>query len=484
MQTSFYSFVILIIVGFLSFYISRGVSYYDEGYILYGGQMIAQGEIPYKDFHFAYTPGSIVLTAFAFKIFEESILSERIITLIFQLFTIWILWSLLLSITKRKSIALLGIAMYIPWGPGHINFAWPVMFAICFGLLTCLLFIKGIIHKDKRLFFIAGITVILTFLFKQNFGVVLLVNCFLAYFWVRELKNKSYIGHFILGAIFSSSLFLLYLFITKSFNAFIDDFWIYTVQRIILEKTLDTPFIYGQAFAEKIVKTLFYLFPFLISLFGLVLCLKKKRYYFFVCSFCLLFYVIGIRPTTDYTHLVPLLSLSGIPLGLSLFLIKNKQIKKLLIIISVIFISLGIYSSFYKDYYRWEVPLTQQVIFVDTPRVMIFTDNRRNLGMKQLGQYIQNNTQEKEQIYVHYYAPIIYFLANRSNATSYAIHPSNAHMQVYQKEVIASLQKKKTRIVITHINNQHEKTPIGVFIRKNYLRQTIIDDYVVWKKII
>src|SRR6266851_586157 len=49
----------------------------DEGILLLGGQRILDGQIPYRDFFFFYTPGSFYLLAAMFKVFGDSFVVAR-----------------------------------------------------------------------------------------------------------------------------------------------------------------------------------------------------------------------------------------------------------------------------------------------------------------------------------------------------------------------------------------------------------------------
>ena len=62
---------IIIILGLLillSFFHLKGIIPYDEGWVLHPAVRFLQGDVPYKDFHFIYTPGSIFIAAFFLKI--------------------------------------------------------------------------------------------------------------------------------------------------------------------------------------------------------------------------------------------------------------------------------------------------------------------------------------------------------------------------------------------------------------------------------
>src|SRR3990172_971973 len=89
-----YVFVILFSFFVLSFFFNRGFAYYDEGFILHAAQRVIQGELPYRDFDLIYTPGTVFLTAAAFKIFGESILAGRILSLLVSLLAVYLVYKI------------------------------------------------------------------------------------------------------------------------------------------------------------------------------------------------------------------------------------------------------------------------------------------------------------------------------------------------------------------------------------------------------
>src|SRR3990167_9778051 len=84
-----------------AFFFNRGFAYYDEGFILHAAQRVIQGELPYRDFDLIYTPGTVFLTAAAFKIFGESILAGRILSLLVSLLAVYLVYKICFRSTKN-----------------------------------------------------------------------------------------------------------------------------------------------------------------------------------------------------------------------------------------------------------------------------------------------------------------------------------------------------------------------------------------------
>src|SRR6266487_1075615 len=77
-----YASSLLILILLLIFFHFRGVTYYDEGYILNSGLRIAHGQVPYRDFDMAYTPLSFLTVAAFLKVFGESVFAGRLVALV------------------------------------------------------------------------------------------------------------------------------------------------------------------------------------------------------------------------------------------------------------------------------------------------------------------------------------------------------------------------------------------------------------------
>jgi 4-amino-4-deoxy-L-arabinose transferase-like glycosyltransferase len=183
--------ILIVFLFLLIFFGTKGIVYSDEGYILYGAQRILEGQIPYKDFHFAYTPVSLYATAGAFFLFGKSILAGRLLMILLSLATSFVLFSLLKMISKNLFITVYGVLLYIVWAPLHSNFPWPVLFSISLGITSLFFFIRAVENKQSYYFFLSGICTALVVLTKQNFGVVILLNYIIAFFFTSYVKKKE-----------------------------------------------------------------------------------------------------------------------------------------------------------------------------------------------------------------------------------------------------------------------------------------------------
>src|SRR3989344_3118356 len=157
----------ILIIIILFFFFNRGFAYYDEGFILHAAQRVLQGEFPYKDFDLIYTPGTVYLTAAAFKIFGESILAGRILSLTVSLLACYLVYKICFRSTKNYFGSFFAVLIYLAWGPTHINFPWPSMFALTTGMAALLVWPN---------YLVVGLITFITFIMKQNFGLAVFLS--------------------------------------------------------------------------------------------------------------------------------------------------------------------------------------------------------------------------------------------------------------------------------------------------------------------
>lgn len=467
---------------FLVLYGIRGVVYSDEGYVLQGASRILSGEIPYKDFHFAYTPLVLYATSLSFFVFGKSVLAGRILMILMGLISLYLMLFITKKLTDRNWLQYLAGFTYIGWGPLHTHFPWPVMLAITSGLAVSFFLLQALDAKTKKktnwYIIFAGVMVFITGMAKQNFGVFMLPVMLIAFFTHKKLCNKPAMIYGFLGIVIPALLYFSYLFLTGSLYPFWHDFYTYTLRRIVLEQTLTTPFFFGDTLWEKIGKFLFYASPFFLSISAVILDWKKKRY-IFLSSFVLFFYLSGIRPTTDYIHLAPLLSLIGIPLIISYSALPKSIVQKGIGIVLIGFCFLGFYTALYKGYYRWQSPLFVQTDWVFLPKTYIFLDSYQKDELTRIVSSIQNHTKENEPIFVNGYAPMWYFLSDRKNPTDFDLLEPTDFYKPYEKELQDTLEKKRVPIILTRTMD----TPVlGSYMKKEYNTITVINGWHILKR--
>jgi len=464
-----YVFIILFSFLVLIFFFNRGFAYYDEGFILHAAQRILQGEIPYKDFDFIYTPGTIFIVAAAFKIFGESIIIGRVLIMVIGVLTALLIYFVTNIISNNKLISLLSVLVYLAWGPTHINFPWPSTFAFSLGLIAAYFLFK-------KEFFYSGLLTAITLLFKQNFGVAVFLSSILGMWFNKPISKMRDFLNFLIGIATGLALFLVYLLSTNSLVGFLDNFYFYTVKKIILEGVAGSGFPSG-------VKGLFYLFPGLISLIAVFVAYKRRRKYIVLPLFTFFFYLFGIRPTTDYVHLTILTASVGIPLVI--IQSNSFHFKRLFFSgLSIVVIVLGVYTGIWRNYYRWDSSLIKQKYFISHPQARILVDRKFASAIPQILSGIDQETANDDYIFVFPNAPMFYFLSQKKNPTRFINLPLGLHTSQQEQKVVDDLRKKRVKIILTNELSQSWSYPlVSDYILKNYLKIKEIFEFTLWEKV-
>jgi len=474
---SFYIFILIILL----FYHTHGLTFHDNGYIVHSAQQLQQGKVIYRDFDFVYTPLSVFLTAIAFKLFGQNLFAERLFIFFLSLTTIFSIYKICLIFTRRKEISYTVVLIYLFWGPGHINFFSPVMLSIDLGILGLFFLMRGLETKKFKYFFPAGILSGSVLLSKQNFGLAILLTVIFFFLVIKIPKKIKSVLFFILGYFTVIIAFLIYLVTTNSYGPFISNMYFYIIKKIIIENTLKTPFIYEGALIYILPKIGLYLFPALISAVAIFTAFKKYRNYLFLAVFVLFFYLFGIRPETDYIHLSPLLSLTGLSL---IFLWKSeiKIVKQLSWLFCITLITVGLYTSLFKGYYRWERPLSENRYFIVEKTIQIWSDPNYKTIVPFLVKNINLYSKPEDYIFVNFNAPLIYFIVNRRDPTRFSYISHYATSEIFQKEIINNLINKKVKLIIADSSLKKNGTPIDIYIRKNYRVLESLGEYFILLK--
>lgn len=475
----------IIVVSLISqaYFFNRGFLTHDAGNALHAAQRVLDGDIIYKDFFYPYTPGFVFLTALSFKVFGESILSGRILMLVVSTFTSIIIYKIVQNVIQKPYLGYIAAVVFLSWGPTHINFPWPTMFALFSGFLTLLLIISAYKHGNNLSYFLSGLTALLTFLFKQNFGIAIaLTNVVFYIFAKNKITHKNLLTHF-LGIGIGILLFEIYLSATNSLTDFLINLYQITFVQIIINKSLTTPFVYDTSF-WGLIKTIFYLSPAIISFTYLLQSIRARKetsIYVTISTFVLLFYVFGIRPVTDYTRLSVVMSLVGIPLVL-IGVTNQPKLTILVNIGSITLIILGFYTALFKGYYRWETPLARQTVFLNNARAKIYTDTKYSKAVSELEPFIKQYSSENNYIFSYKHAPMFYFLFDRKNPTRYLSIARGSFSEVPPEEIISNLKQKNVKLVILQVFETDAKDPIIEFINQNYQLMFKSPDYLLLVK--
>jgi hypothetical protein len=190
-----------------------GLDIRDEGFLAYGAERVAQGQIPNRDFESLQPPGSFYTAAAIFKLFGTSLVSLRIFGL-----TLYVTIPILAyAIIRRMTGPVLAFAGAIPTlilGIPYFNF---VPFAVWQGITAttaaALLILLATDYGRPRLALLSGIFTGASLLLRQDQGVYLIISIVAYIAILRKIAvdpaSKSSTTKLALGWIVGIALVLL-----------------------------------------------------------------------------------------------------------------------------------------------------------------------------------------------------------------------------------------------------------------------------------
>jgi len=188
----------------------RGLGLAVIGYSIAPTERLLQGEVPYRDFLFNYTPGILWLNALLMKAFGVSLLVVRVGLLAVKLLTLVLIYDLARRLASGP-LALLPVALTLSWlGYEHIFNPYPDLYFMplaLFGLLCTL-------HYDQSgrtlWLLLGGLAAGAVFLFKHNVGVFVFGCGFIA-LALREWSTETdgWRGEFIRGLLKRTAIYFI-----------------------------------------------------------------------------------------------------------------------------------------------------------------------------------------------------------------------------------------------------------------------------------
>lgn len=442
---------------------TRGFIAHDEGWVVNPAYRTLSGEIPYKDFHFIYFPGSLFLTAGVLSVWK-SILALRLVAMIFSLLSIILIYKISFSVSRNIALSLLSSAIFFLFLPATINYLAPTPLAICMSLLTIyLLFVN---KATEYRVFLAGLTTVLAMLFKQNFGVALVLVSIIGVFLSEENKLSTYKSYFI-GTLIGLVPIVIFFLLSGSLSSFFNDMHYFVIEKTLGQSLQVTPFIPPGDGVKLVLKIFFYTLPFAVSLIAIILAFKKNKELALVPIFVMLFYIFGIRPTTDYIHLAPLLAVTGLSFAVIYSLAMRESAKTIIYIAMVCLVFVGFFTVGFWHYYRWDSPLKDHGIFLSHPRVLIFGNDMAEKSVRRFGEIVRDNRKDNSYLYTYDYMPMYYFLTDSKNPTHFDFIPPLTESE--EKEIVRDLESSNTRVIVSYSNLEGDKTTLGRFIKANFV---------------
>src|SRR5262245_51610493 len=133
-------FLITVVAGLACYglFINRGLGLPILGYNISSAERVLQGEIPYRDFLYNYTPGVLWINALLMRLFGASVTTVSVGLFAFKLAALIVLFYLARRLTCGKA-ALIPVALTLGWIGYRVIFrAYPTQYSMLFVLLALL----------------------------------------------------------------------------------------------------------------------------------------------------------------------------------------------------------------------------------------------------------------------------------------------------------------------------------------------------------
>lgn len=476
-------FLFMITFGLLFHVFIRGYNPQDEAWVLYGAWRIFEGEIPYLDFQYLYTPLTAFLGAFSFLIFDVSIFSQRLLALIIASSTSAVLYSLLRLFKLSQITSLVFVLLFIIWGPLHTNYLSPAIISIEIGIVYLFLLIRGFQKSESTLFlFFAGNLGAIIILTKQTFGTAIIIHAFLLGIYFFQNQKKKQLISFYSGIIVPGLIFLIYLFTTNSLNAFISEMYSF----LILDAaaggfSYQTPFTFPAPFLYKAAKIALYSFPLVISLLSLLLEIRQKSSLFFIPLLGGLFYIVGIQPVLDTIHLSPLIALSSLSMGLLFARSRFKKARLGIFLFTFILVIVGLFNGIFRNYFKWFSPIYTNNSPLTSPygKILINPNDAKIINETTL--HVTQNTTEKDYFFNYGMTPLFYFLSQRVSPSKFNTIETRNVTGSNLNILMNDLRNNKPKLIISDGTFAGINPKIEQFIISSYEQTATISGRPVFK---
>jgi hypothetical protein len=134
-------------------------------------ERVLNGEVPYRDFYKIQTPGILLLNAGLFKVWGTSWISAASGVLVFKILTITLMFVIARRISSWK-VAVVSAGLALVWlAPGGPFRPAPIQYEMLFIMAAIYCALRWLESRRRAFLFVAGFSVGMVAVFKQNVGV-------------------------------------------------------------------------------------------------------------------------------------------------------------------------------------------------------------------------------------------------------------------------------------------------------------------------
>ena len=427
----------------------------DEGEYAYIGQQLLNGALPYADSYSMKFPGIYLVYAFILVIFGQTHTGIHLALLLTNIASAFLLFQIGGRLFNKTVAISAGSCFLVMTLNPSVQGLWANAehFVVLFALGGLLLMLVALEKDSRQQLFLSGMLLGFALLVKQHGGFF----CLFAFLYVVlfYLKKRAEVrthkmlkvGLFVLGGLTPIALTALFYFVANRFDAFW--FWTfsYASEYVSLHSASQGISAFFNRF-NKILESNFLIL--LLSLLGLAFVALDKRIKdkdifsvgFLIISFLAI--IPGLYFRGHYFILwIPALSLfagmglSGILSGLTSHRLKMASA------VCILCISFGV--VFYKDenlFFTSSTVEATRYVYGPNP----FTESLP------IAEYINKNTEEKDEVAILGSEPQIHFYAKRRSATGflymYPLMENQKYARWMQEMMIKEVESHQPKIIV------------------------------------
>ncbi len=477
----FYTFLIAITIIFSVF---TELRYYGIKLDFYWnfnfGLQISKGLVPYRDFNMVMTPLLAYMTGIFLTLFGRNILSYSIFMALLKVLltslTAFVTVKLLHLKRETSKDKLFFLTFFIVTILLYFNYFDYNYLAILF--LILIIYLENSNIKDTKKDFLIGVFGSLSLLSKQSIGAFVILFILLQPFIFKRNFKSSLIR--VGGVLLPSSIFLLYLLISNSFDSFISYCFLGLSEFSSNQISFIESFIsvtnngYLNFSLTFIIIFLFSSFYLLYKIYK-VLKYKKKYTYEYKST---LYYAIPalscFYPIMDITHLVPSILPLMMLISISLYEVAKEHLKfskrslsiaailALIIYLEVMLFPVGEYLKVMSGKNKEMTLLTDCY-----PYNGLAVDNSVDTNIKTITKFIKEN--DKKVIFLDNSA-VIYHLPLDIYYKDYDLFMRGNFGRDGENRLIKEIKESKDTLYLINPYNKNEQTPYKIkeYVTNNF----------------
>lgn len=490
---------------------------YDEGFILEASYMANENMVPYRDFFILlYPPGQIYMIALLFKIFGTNLLIPRIYTIFMQSVLCAAVFYISGKIVKVR-YAVIGTVILLSALASHGgSIPRPMWPGAALSIISIAFFINFIESRSKHYLILAGFFLGLTLLFRHDIALLTFLACLSGALMLNAtLKDK--IGYCCIYASLplaaAGAVFLWLHHIGALYEAYRS---LILFPRVFCAGEAAIPFP-GFCFdvsmmmhkaCNFIQRNQFYI-PMIVNavsavfIFSEILSkkkLEKRGISLLILLFLGVFYIQQMIVRADAPHLAAAFppcailfsALFGYDMKYRNLFLKFAKTASIFFISCLMALYFYANSEFlFREIYR-KAFIKKTIRPVQFKEGIVYVPDDERDNVISLINYIKDNTNADEKIYIgslnhsvpqYGWCDLIYFLTGRMPAVKYyEMHPGLQNSESIQREMIMSLKRDCTRVLLLR-EFKSDTVPLGVldiYIRKDYTLDKIIGSYHIY----